>query len=136
MRVPIFVALSMPLVASVPQVAMLAQSPRTNEALMVNDHYTRSHDYDLIHQRIVVSHFDWTSTSFDGAVTTTLVARRPALDTVILDEGALLRNAAVTDRSGAALTTSRHGETLVITPRHPLGFGDTLVFTVTYHAVI
>ena len=34
---------------------VLAQS---NTALMANDHYTRSHDYDLVHQRIVVSALD------------------------------------------------------------------------------
>ncbi|HEY3933109.1 MAG TPA: M1 family aminopeptidase [Gemmatimonadales bacterium] len=136
MRIPFFVRSAPLLVAVVPLVAATAQAPATNQALMANDHYTRSHDYDLIHQRIVVSHFDWTSTSFDGEVTTTLVARRPGLDTVILDEGALLRNSAVTDRAGEALAASRTGDTLVVTPRRPLGFGDTLVFTVTYHATI
>src|SRR5438046_10530500 len=37
-----------------------------------NDAYTRSHDYDLVHQRIEVRNFDWDSTSLDGRVTTTL----------------------------------------------------------------
>ncbi|HEV8357695.1 MAG TPA: M1 family aminopeptidase [Gemmatimonadales bacterium] len=110
--------------------AALAQS---NAPLMANDHYTRSHDYDLVHQRIVVSGFNWDSTSFEGRVTTTLVARRPGLDSVILDEGALLRNTSVTGRSGAELRSGRHGDTLVVFPAHPLGFGDTLVFTVAYH---
>ena len=60
----------------------LAQTPvvHSNAELMANDHYTRSHDYDLIHQRIVVSGFNWDSTSFTGVVTTTLVSRRPGLD--------------------------------------------------------
>ena len=55
---------------------------QTNTERIANDHYTRSHDYDLIHQRIEVSNFDWDSTSLDGRVTTTLVARRPGLDSV------------------------------------------------------
>ena len=42
-------------------------APQSNLALMANDHYTRSHDYDLIHQRIVVSRFNWDSASFDGS---------------------------------------------------------------------
>jgi hypothetical protein len=71
---------------------------QTNAELMANDHYTRSHDYDLVHQRIAVSDFDWDSTSFRGEVTTTLVALRPGLDSIVLDEGALLENTAVTAR--------------------------------------
>ncbi|HEY4100697.1 MAG TPA: M1 family aminopeptidase [Gemmatimonadales bacterium] len=113
-----------------------AQAPQSNQALMANDHYTRSHDYDLVHQRIAVSHFDWTALSFEGTVTTTLIARRPALDSIILDEGALLRNTTVTDRSGAALVTTRAGDTVVVKPRRPLPFGDTLVFTIAYHGTI
>jgi aminopeptidase N len=111
----------------------LAQS---NAALMANDHYTRSHDYDLVHQRIVVSDFDWDSTSFRGGVTTTLVALRPGLDSLILDEGALLENTAVTDRRGTALRTARHGDTLVVFPAAPLGFGDTLVFAIAYRGKV
>jgi len=112
---------------------VLAQS---NTDLMANDHYTRSHDYDLVHQRIAVSAFNWDSLSFEGGVTTTLVARRPGLDAIILDEGTLLVNAAVTDRRGVALRTSRSGDTLVVFPASPVGFGDTLVFTVAYHGKV
>ena len=111
----------------------LAQS---NAALMANDHYTRSHDYDLIHQRIAVSDFNWDSLSFEGSVTTTLVALRPGLDSLILDEGALLTNTAVTDRRGSALRTSRSGDTLVVFPARPAAFGDTLTFTVAYHGLV
>src|SRR5258705_338638 len=32
---------------------------QSNAALMAGDHYTRIHDYDLVHQRIVVSEFNW-----------------------------------------------------------------------------
>ena len=111
----------------------LAQS---NTALMANDHYTRSHDYDLIHQRIVVSGFDWDSTSFRGSVTTTLTALRPGLDSIILDEGALLENTAVTDAHGVALRTGRHGDTLVVFPAAPLRHGDTLTFTIAYRGKV
>ncbi len=111
----------------------LAQS---NAELMANDHYTRSHDYDLVHQRITVSDFDWDSTSFQGSVTTTLIALRPGLDSLVLDEGALLANSAVTDRRGAALRTARHGDTLVVFPAAPARFGDTLVFTVAYRGKV
>jgi aminopeptidase N len=107
----------------------LAQS---NAALMANDHYTRSHDFDLVHQRIAVAAFDWDSLSFRGRVTTTLVALRPGLDSIILDEGALLRNTAVTDSRGAVLRTDRHGDTLVVFPAAALGFRDTLTFTIVY----
>ena len=109
---------------------------QSNTALMANDHYTRSHDYDLVHQTIAVSAFNWDSLSFEGSVTTSLVALRPGLDSIVLDEGKLLANTAVTDRRGAALRTSRSGDTLVVFPAAPAAFGDTLTFTVTYHGKV
>src|SRR6266550_2421961 len=39
---------------------------QANVGRMANDAYTRSHDYDLVHQRIEVRNFDWDSTSLDG----------------------------------------------------------------------
>jgi len=125
--------LALPLLCSLATGALLAQS---NAELMANDHYTRSHDYDLVHQRIAVSDFDWDSTSFLGSVTTTLVALRPGLDSIVLDEGALLENTAVTDRRGAVLRTARHGDTLVVFPASPAAFGDTLVFTIAYRGKV
>ena len=107
--------------------------PQSNVALMSNDHYTRSHNYDLVHQRIAVSRFNWDSLSFDGVVTSTIVSQEAGLTDVILDEGALLVNSRVTDRTGRALAASRSGDTLVVRPARALGFGDTLVFTVAYH---
>src|SRR5882724_8754028 len=38
---------------------------QSNAERVVNDAYTRSHDYDLVHQRIEVRNFDWDSTSLD-----------------------------------------------------------------------
>jgi len=113
-----------------------ALSAQSNAELMANDHYTRSHDYDLIHQRITVSAFNWDSTSFNGSVVTTLVALRPSFDSIVLDEGSLLENTSVVDRAGHALKTSRHGDSLVVFPAAAAGFGDTLVFTVTYRGKI
>src|SRR5439155_23779473 len=119
--------------------ACLAAAPlsaQSNAELMANDHYTRSHDYDLVHQRIEVSNFDWDSTSFDGQVTTTLVARRARLDSVILDAGAKLQLKTVTRARGGALRTVRHGDTLVVFLPAPIGPGDTARFTITYHGVV
>ncbi len=109
---------------------------QSNAERVANDAYTRSHDYDLVHQRIEVRNFDWDSTSFDGRVTTALVALRPGLDSVVLDAGRLLTITAVRDAAGAALRTAAHGDTLVVFPAGPIGFGDTLRFTIAYHARI
>src|SRR2546427_12725123 len=94
---------------------LVAQS--TNAARMANDAYTRSHDYDLIHQRIEVRNFDWDSTSLDGRVTTTLVALRPGLDSVILDAGRLLTVRAEAD---AKDVTARHA--VPLRPVRPRAF--------------
>src|SRR5438034_11083901 len=109
---------------------------QSNEERVANDVYTRSHDYDLVHQRIEVRTFDWDSTSFDGRVTTTLLALRPSLDSLILDAGKLLRITRVGDARGAALRFAAHGDTLVVYPARPLAFCDTLRYTIDYHARI
>ena len=109
---------------------------QSNEERVANDVYARTHDYDLVHQRIEVRSFDWDSTSFDGRVTTALVALRPALDSVILDAGKLLQIARVADARGATLRFAAHGDTLVIYPAQPLALRDTLRFTIEYHARI
>ncbi|HMA43759.1 MAG TPA: M1 family aminopeptidase, partial [Gemmatimonadales bacterium] len=106
---------------------------QSNAERMANDRYTRSHDYDLVDQRIALRDFDWDSTSFEGQVVTTLLARRPGLDSVILDAGAKLRIARVADGAGHTLRFSTHGDTLVVFPAAPVPFGDTTRFTVTYH---
>src|SRR5437867_1872157 len=109
---------------------------QSNAARMANDAYTRSHDYDLIHQRIEVRNFDWDSTSLDGRVTTTLVALRPGLDSVILDAGKRLAVSRVVDARGTTLRSAAHGDTLVVYPARPLAFHDTLRFAIDYHARI
>src|ERR1043166_4372274 len=95
----------------------LAQS---NAELIANDAYTRSHDYHLVHQRIEVRNFDWDSTSFDGRVTTTLVALRPGLDSVILDAGSRLVVSRIADGRGTTLRSERHGDTLVVYAARPV----------------
>src|SRR5256884_4337979 len=107
---------------------------QSNAELVTNDAYTRSHDYDLVHQRIEVRNFDWDSTSLDGRVTTTLVALRPRLDSVILDAGSRLIIARIADGRGATLRSARHGDTLVVHPARPIAFHDTLRFSIDYHA--
>ena len=39
---------------------------QSNAERMANDHYTRSHDYDLVAPADRGPEFDWDSTSFDG----------------------------------------------------------------------
>ena len=122
--------------------AVLALAPlasiaigQSNTDRMANDRYSRSHDYALTHERIELSHFDWDSTSFDGVVTLHITALRPGLDSIIVDAGSLLRIASVTDKGGA-LTFARHGDTLVVRPRKPLAFRDSLNFRIAYHGVV
>src|SRR3989440_12436263 len=109
---------------------------QSNAERVANDAYTRSHDYDLVHQRIEVRNFDWERTSFDGRVTTTLVALRPGLDSVILDAGKLLAVSRVADAAGAPLRSGVHGDTLVVYPARPVAFHDTLRLVIDYHARI
>ena len=70
--------------------AALPLSAQSNAERILNDRYSRQHDYDLVHQRIELSRFDWERRSFDGLVTVTLRALRPGFDSVVLDAGALL----------------------------------------------
>jgi aminopeptidase N len=111
---------------------------QSNAERVANDAYARSHDYDLLHQRIELRNFDWDSTSLDGRVTTTLVALRPGLDSVILDAGKRLGVSRVVDARvrGATLRSAARGDTLVVYPARPLAFHDTLRFTIDYHARI
>jgi aminopeptidase N len=109
---------------------------QSNAERMANDRYTRSHDYNLVDQRISLRAFDWDSTSFEGRVVTTLLARRPGLDSVILDAGAKLRITRVADNTGRVLRFSTHGDTLVVFPAAPVAFGDTARFTITYHGKV
>ncbi len=109
---------------------------QSNAERVVNDAYTRSHDYDLVHQRIEVRNFDWDSTSLDGRVTTTLVALRPGMDSVILDAGKRLVVSRVVDARGTTLRSTAHGDTLVVYPARQLAFHDTLRFSIDYHARI
>lgn len=97
---------------------------------------TRSHDYDLIHQRIELRDISWDSTSLNGRVVTILAARRPALDSILLDAAAGISIRRATDAAGRALRTTRSGDTLVVHLLKSLRFGDTTRFTLDYHARI
>lgn len=115
--------------------ALFLASPlpaQSNGERIANDRYTRSHDYDLVHQRIEVSRFDWDRRSFEGRVTTRLRALRPAFDSVILDAGALLEITGV--RSGARQLEFAHvRDTLVIRLPRPIRMAESVTFTVDYH---
>ncbi len=110
-------------------------SAQTNLERVVNGWTTPSHDYDLLHQRIEVKNFDWDSTSFDGRVSTSLVSLRDGLEAVRLDMERQLEVRSVTGSTGS-LGFDRPGDTLVVRLAHPAGFGDTVRFTVDYHARI
>ncbi|HEY2825434.1 MAG TPA: DUF3458 domain-containing protein [Gemmatimonadales bacterium] len=124
MRFPVFAGL-----LALSATPLVAQS---NAERVTNDRYTRSHDYDLLHQVIEVKNFNWDSLSFDGQVTTTLVALRPGLDSVILDSGHLLKVKTVTGPRSATLRFANHGDTLVVFPAHAAAFHDTVTFTIAY----
>ncbi len=135
------------------ETAAPASAPSNAERIL-NDRYTRSHDYDLVHQRIEVRDFDWDSTSFEGRVSTTLVSLRPRLDSLILDAGSLLGIRSVTGDAGygatgraapgggagarasdarpPAFAFDHRGDTLVIRLPGPVGFGDTIRFAIDY----
>lgn len=106
---------------------------QTNAELVLGNRYGRSHDYDLVHQRIELRNFDWDSLAFDGRVATTLVSRRAGLAEVRLDAGPLLRIRRVAGRSGVGLRYTHAGDTLRVRLPRPAAPGDTVRFTVTYH---
>ena len=126
----------LPLSCAVLLVLAAPAAAQSNADRVANDAYARSHDYDLVHQSIEVRNFDWDSTSLDGRVTTTLVALRPGLDSVILDAGKRLVVSRVVDARGTTLRSTAHGDTLVVYPARPLAFQDTLRFVIDYHARI
>jgi len=118
-----------------PLALLLAGAPlaaQSNLERVVNGELTPSHDYDLVHQRIELRNFDWDSTSFDGRVTSTLVALRPSLDSVVLDMGRTLEVRSVTPSRGF----ERPGDSLLVRLARPAAFGDTVRFTVDYHGRI
>lgn len=116
--------------------AAVAGAQNPNLESIANDRYTRSHDYDIVHQRIVVRDFNWDSLSFTGSVTTSLVALRPNMDSVVLDAGALLRITRTSAAAGGALRTSRHGDTLVVHLARPAAFHDSVRFTIEYNGKV
>ncbi len=105
---------------------------QTNLERVVNGGFTPSHDYDLIHQRIEIRNFDWDSITFDARVATTLVARRPRVDSVVLDMGKMLVVRSVTPSRGFG----RPNDSLVVRLARPARYGDTVRFTVDYHGNI
>jgi aminopeptidase N len=116
-----------------------AAAQQTNAERILSGQDTPSHDYDLVHQRIAVANFDWDNTAFDGEVTTTIVSLRPGLDSIIMDMGRRLavRSVTRTDRRTAGRSTPlrfhRFGDSIVVRLPRPVGFRDTVRFTIDYH---
>jgi aminopeptidase N len=121
-----------------PPCRLLAQ--QTNAERILSGRDTPSHDYDLIHQRIEVAHFDWDATAFDGKVTTTVVSLRPGLDSIVMDMGRRLAVRSVTmesrSRGWSPLRFARPGDTLIVRLAKAAGLRDTVRFTVDYHGKI
>jgi aminopeptidase N len=123
--------------------AVLAAQSNAERILSGRD--TPSHDYDLIHQRIEVASFDWNATAFDGNVTTTVVALRPGLDSIVLAMGRRLAVRSVTGgqlalsrkaKGSAPLQYSRPGDSIVVRLPRPARFRDTVRFTIDYRGQI
>src|SRR2546430_12455231 len=111
MRLPLSCAALLALAAPI--------AAQSNTERVANDAYTRSHDYDLVHQGIEVRNFDWDSTSLDGRVTTTLVALRPGLDSVILDAGKRLVVSRIVDARGPSSRGTPHAAPHWVYPPRP-----------------
>lgn len=118
------------------QQALPDTRPASNAERMANDRYTRSHDYDLLHERIEIGRFDWDSLSFSGRVTVSFRALRPAFDSVVLDAGALLNITGVSTAGSAPrpaqLAFDHVRDTLVVHLARPVAMGDTVRFTIDY----
>ncbi len=108
---------------------------QTNAERILTDRDTRSHDYDLVHQRIEVWGFDWDSLAFMGRVATTAVSRRSGLDRLVLDAGHLLEVRRVT-QGRASLSFDRPGDSLIVRLPRPARFGDTVRFVVEYRGQV
>jgi aminopeptidase N len=109
---------------------------QTNLERVVNGALTPSHDFDLIHQRIEVSGFDWDSTAFDGSVATTVVSLKDGLEAVVLDMDRQLDVGAITAGRGSRLRFERPGDSLVVRLARTARLRDTVRFTVRYRGRI
>ena len=116
----------------------LPLAAQTNAERMATDRYSRSHDYDLLHQRIELRDFDWDQPGFRGRVTVTLRALRPGFDSVVLDAGALLEIEDVTAATAAAprYRFEHVRDTLVVHLPRAVAAGDTAGFVIRYRGVI
>ncbi len=110
--------------------------PRPTRSGCVNDRYSRSHDYDLVHQRIELRDFNWDSSSFEGVVTTTLRSLKPGTRLGRARRGGaaadLVESVSGAGGPGAALLAG----TAILSSsvsRRAVAFGDTVRFRMTYH---
>ena len=109
---------------------------QSNAERMATDRYSRSHDYDLLHERIEVGEFDWERRGFAGRVELTMRALRSRFDSVIVDAGRLLQLIEVTDERGASLAYGRYGDTLAVRLPRPVGFGDSVRIRIAYRGTV
>jgi len=110
-------------------------SAQSNAERFLTDQYTRSHDYDLVHQRIEVWGFSWDSLSFEGRVSTTLVVRNPDLTDIVLDAGRRLQIASVT-QDRASLRFDHSSDSLIVHLGRSARFDDTLRLVIEYHGKV
>ena len=145
-RCPLFAVLRMTTVLALGCMLAGPLSPQqTNTERILSGRDTPSHDYDLIHQRIEVGNFDWDATAFDGNVTTTVASLRPGLDSIVLNMGRRLAVRTVTLNSPRptarpparpSLQYSRVGDSIVVRLPRPVGFRDTVRFTIDYRGKV
>ncbi|HWN18841.1 MAG TPA: M1 family metallopeptidase [Gemmatimonadales bacterium] len=123
---------------------------QSNAERILSGRDTPPRDFDLIHQRIEVANFDWNAVAFDGNVTTTVVSLRPGLDSIVLAMGRRLEVRTVTlNRAGAvskpgsgrppvrqSAQFTRPGDSIVVRLPKPVGFRDTVRFTIDYRGRI
>ncbi|MEO8090698.1 MAG: M1 family aminopeptidase [Gemmatimonadales bacterium] len=130
-------------------VCTTVSAQQSNAERILSGRDTPSHDFDLVHQRIEVANFDWNATAFDGNVTTTVVSLRPGLDSIVLAMGRRLEVRKVTmDQAGPlkpasarppvrpSLQFNRPGDSIVIRLPKPVGFRDTVRFTIDYRGKV
>ena len=92
----------------------------------------RSRTYDALHYRIHLT-FDEAAKSFRGENTITLTPLHDGFQEVVLDAETFIVDA-VTDAGGRALAFEQPPHQLIIRFPETHAYGDTLTFTVAYHA--
>lgn len=93
----------------------------------------RHRSYDALHYRVHLV-FDEATKSFRGANTITLTPLEDGLTRAVLDAETFTVDSVVTGVSGSALVFDQPPHALIVEFPESHGVGDTLTFTVSYHA--